>query len=519
MSKPPASEPPASRPPARTLASLGLDGLEVVGPAADRDARVAGLAVDSREVRDGHVFFAIPGTRLDGAEFAQYAVRQGAIAVVATREGVETARRDIGGLPVPFLVTDTPRRVLALAAARFFGAQPEVMAAVTGTNGKTSTTHFLRRIWAAAGHAAAAFGTTGVEGDGFAEPLRHTTPDPIALHALLARLAAKGCTHAAMEASSHGLAQYRLDGVGLAAAALTNITRDHMDYHADHEAYVAAKLRLFTDLLPPEGTAVINADDPVFARARDAAAARGIRVIPVGAAQEAALRILDVRFHAEGQDVDFAWEGETHRVHLGLIGDFQSENVAVAAALALATGVPAGTVFAALPGLTGVRGRMQLAARRANGAAIYVDYAHTPDALATAIDALRPHCGGTLVVVFGAGGDRDPGKRPLMGEAVAARADVMIVTDDNPRSEDPAAIRRAVLAGCAEAQEIGDRAEAILAGVDALREPGDCLLIAGKGHEQGQEVQGRMLPFDDAAQAEAAVAALDGLETASGGRR
>ncbi len=505
------------QPPARTLASLGLDGLEAIGPPANPEAAIAGLAVDSREVRDGHVFFAIPGTRLDGAEFAQYAVRQGAMAVVATAAGAETARRDIGGLPVPFLVTENPRRVLALAAARFFGGQPEVVAAVTGTNGKTSTSHFLRQIWSAAGHRAAAFGTTGVEGEGFEEPLRHTTPDPIALHALLARLAANGCTHAAMEASSHGLAQHRVDGVRLAAAALTNISRDHMDYHADHEAYVAAKLRLFAELLAADGTAVINADDPVFPRARDTAAARGIRVISVGAAAGADLRILGARFHAEGQDVEFGWAGRTHRVHLGLIGDFQSENVALAAALAIATGVAPAAVFDALPALTGVRGRMQLAARRANGAAVYVDYAHTPDALATAIDALRPHCGGTLVVVFGAGGDRDPGKRPLMGEAVAGRADVAIVTDDNPRSEDPDAIRRAVLAACPEAQEIGDRAEAILAGVDALREAGDCLLIAGKGHEQGQEVRGQMLPFDDAVQAQASVSVLDGRESASGG--
>ncbi len=489
-----------------------------MGPLPDPEAVVTGLAVDSREVRDGHVFFAIPGTRRDGAAFAQYAVRQGAIAIVATRDGVETARADIGGLPVPFLVADNPRQVLAQAAARFFGAQPRVMAAVTGTNGKTSTSHFLQQIWAAAGLPAAALGTTGVEGEGFAEALRHTTPEPITLHALLARLAAKGCSHAAMEASSHGLAQYRLDGVRLSAAALTNISRDHMDYHADHEAYVAAKLRLFGELLPPDGVAVLNADDPVFARARGMVAARGIRCISVGADEDAELRILDVRFHAEGQDIELGWDGQVHRAHLRLIGDFQSKNVALAAALAIATGVAPAGVFAALPGLTGVRGRMQLAARRANGAAVYVDYAHTPDALATAIDAIRPHCAGRLVVVFGAGGDRDPGKRPLMGEAVAKRADIAIVTDDNPRSEEPAAIRRAILDACPEAHEIGDRAAAILAGVDALTAPGDCLLIAGKGHEQGQEVQGEMLAFDDATQAEASVAALDGLPTAFGAR-
>ena len=505
--------------PARTFAALGLTGLPHRGPAPDPDAVVAGLAVDSRAAREGFVFVAMPGTRLDGAAFAQYAVRQGAIAVVATEAGVETARGDLGGLPIPFFVTGDPRVELARLAARFYGMQPRTLVAVTGTNGKTSTAHFLRQIWASAGCRAAAFGTTGVEGDGFDEPLSHTTPEPITLHALLARLAEKGCTHAAMEASSHGLAQHRLDGVALAAAGLTNITRDHMDYHASHEDYVAAKLRLFAELLPPDGAAVLNADDPVFGRVREVALARGLRVISVGRAVGVDLAILAAQYHPGGQELQLGWAGEVYRADLGLIGGFQGANVALAAGLAIATGVEPEDVFAALPGLTGVRGRMEPVARRANGAAIYVDYAHTPDALATAIDALRPHCTGQLVVVFGAGGDRDPGKRPLMGEAVARRADVAIVTDDNPRGEDPAAIRAAVLAACREAHEIGDRAAAILAGVDALKEPGDCLLIAGKGHEQGQEVKGAMLPFDDAMQARSTVAALDGLENGFGGGR
>jgi len=503
--------------PARTIGALGLAGLPFRGPDPDPDAVVAGVAVDSRAVREGFVFCAMPGTRLDGAKFAQYAVRQGAIAVVATEAGVETARGDLGGLPVPFFVTEEPRALLARLAARFYDAQPRVIAAVTGTNGKTSTAHFLRQIWAAAGHRAVAFGTTGVEGDGFEEPLPHTTPEPITLHALLARLVEKGCTHAAMEASSHGLAQHRLDGVKLAAAALTNITRDHMDYHASHEEYVAAKLRLFAELLPEDGTAVLNADDPVFARTRGIAAARGLQVISVGRAVGADLAILAMRYHPRGQVLQLGWDGKVYRAELDLIGGFQAANVALAAGLAIATGVAPDAAFASLPGLTGVRGRMEPVARRANGAAIYVDYAHTPDALATAIDALRPHCSGQLVVVFGAGGDRDPGKRPMMGEAVAERADVAIVTDDNPRSEDPAAIRAAVLASCPEAHEIGDRAAAILAGVDALKEPGDCLLIAGKGHEQGQEVKGALLPFDDATQARSTVVALDGIEHGFGG--
>lgn len=502
--------------PARTLRDLGLDALPAQGPAPDWETPVAGLAVDSRRVRDGFVFVAVPGTKFDGAAFAQYAVRQGVLAVIATEEGVATMRRDLGSLPVPVFVTGEPRAVLARLAARFEGAQPEVIAAVTGTNGKTSTAHFLRQIWDAAGYRAAAFGTTGVEGDGFAEPLAHTTPEPITLHALLARLASNGCTHAAMEASSHGLAQHRLDGVHLTAAALTNITRDHMDYHVSHDDYVAAKLRLFAEVLPANGVAVLNADDPASERANEVATKRGQRVITVGRARKADLSIVATHYHPRGQTVRLRWQGAAHDVDLGLIGDFQAANVAVAAGLAIATGVDPETVFAALPGLTGVRGRMELVARRASGAAIFVDYAHTPDALATAIDALRPHCAGRLVVVFGAGGDRDSGKRPLMGAAVACRADMAIVTDDNPRSEPPAAIRAAVLAACPEGTEIGDRAAAILAGVDSLKAPDDCLLIAGKGHEQGQEVRGRVLPFDDAEQARASVGALDGLEAGLG---
>ncbi len=503
--------------PARTIGALGLTELPFHGPAPDPDTIAAGLAVDSRAVQEGFVFVAMPGTQLDGAAFAQYAVRQGAVAVVATEAGVETARGDIGGLPVPFIVTEEPRALLAELAARFYGAQPRVIAAVTGTNGKTSTAHFLCQIWASAGRRAAAFGTTGVQGDGFEEPLSHTTPEPITLHGLLARLVEKGCTHAVMEASSHGLAQHRLDGVKLTAAALTNITRDHMDYHVSHEDYVAAKLRLFAELLPPDGVAVLNTDDPVFGQVREIAIARGLRVVSVGRAVGVDLAIIAATYHPRGQELQLGWAGKVHRAELGLVGSFQAANVALAAGLAIATGMESDAVFASLPGLTGVRGRMEPVARRANGAAIFVDYAHTPDALATAIDALRPHCAGQLVVVFGAGGDRDPGKRPMMGEVVAARADVAIVTDDNPRGEDPAVIRAAVLAACPDAHEIGDRAAAILAGTDALKEPSDCLLIAGKGHEQGQEVKGTMLPFDDATQARSTVAALDGIEKCIGG--
>ncbi len=498
--------------PEPTLDSLGLMRLRARGPEPGGATPVAGIAVDSRAVRPGFVFVAIPGHRLDGAGFAQYAVRQGAAAVVVTPEGVATAARDIGDLPVPFFLSDNPRAELARLAAAFHGRQPEVMVAVTGTNGKTSVAQFTRQLWAALGHRAAALGTTGVTGDGFDEPLAITTPEPVALHALLARLADKGCTHGAMEASSHGLAQHRLDGVRLAAAAFTNISRDHLDYHASPADYVAAKMRLFAELLPPGGTAVLNASDPVSVEARQICLGRGVEVLAVGRGADVALRLTGARFHADGQEIAFAWRGDEHRAELRLIGSFQAENALMAAGLAIATGDDPAAVFAVLPGLRGVRGRMQRAATRANGAAVYVDYAHTPAALSTAIAALRPHVPGRLVVVFGAGGDRDPGKRPLMGAAVAELADAAIVTDDNPRSEDPAAIRAAVRQGAPLAEEIGDRAEAILAGVEALKDPGDCLLIAGKGHEPGQEVGGRVLPFDDVEQARAAVTALDAVE-------
>jgi UDP-N-acetylmuramoyl-L-alanyl-D-glutamate--2,6-diaminopimelate ligase len=322
-------------------------------------------------------------------------------------------------------------------------------------------------------------------------------------------VAEAGVEHAAMEASSHGLDQRRLDGVRLKAAGFTNFSRDHLDYHGTMEAYFAAKAQLFERVLPEDGTAVVNLDDPKGPEVAAIAQARGCDLLTVGRAEGAALRVLGQRFDATGQELRFSWNGVARQVRLDLVGGFQAENALVAAGLCIASGSEPAEVFAALPRLTTVPGRMQLAARRANGAAVFVDYAHTPDALRTAISALRPHVMGRLVVVFGAGGDRDRGKRPKMGQAVAELADVAIVTDDNPRSEDPAAIRAMVLEGCPEATEVGDRAEAILRGVDAL-EPGDALLIAGKGHETGQTVGATVYPFDDVEQASVAVAALDG---------
>jgi UDP-N-acetylmuramoyl-L-alanyl-D-glutamate--2,6-diaminopimelate ligase len=325
---------------------------------------------------------------------------------------------------------------------------------------------------------------------------------------MLAAAAEAGVTHAAMEASSHGLDQRRLDGVRLKAAGFTNFTQDHLDYHKTFEAYFAAKAGLFTRILPPEGVAVVNINDAKGAEL--AVMRKGQGLITVGHAPEADLRILGQRFDATGQDLRLSFKGMTYQTRLNLIGGFQAENVALAAGLVIAAGEPAGDVFAALPYLTGVRGRMQLAATRKNGASVFVDYAHTPDAIATALTALRPHVMGRIVVVFGAGGDRDTTKRPLMGKAAAEHADVLFVTDDNPRSEEPSLIRAAILQACPEATEVGDRAEAILRGVDALG-PGDALLVAGKGHETGQVIKGNIYPFDDVEQASIAVAALDGV--------
>ncbi len=466
---------------------------------------ISGLSVDSRDTKPDHMFAALPGVNLHGAEFVQYAVRMGATLVLTDAAGLTQIGPDADNICI--LIADDPRLVLAKAASDWFQVQPETIAAVTGTNGKTSVASFTRQLWELLGQKAVNFGTAGVEGE-VSAPLSHTTPEPITLHKLLAELADKGVTHAAMEASSHGLSQCRLDGVKLSVGAFTNLSRDHLDYHANMDDYFAAKASLFRRVLPENAPAVVNIMGDVGQKlATELAASRP--VISIGH-NNADLAIKNTRYRADGQDVMVSHMGEDHLLKLDLIGGFQAENVLVAAGIAIATGGAPEAVFKACEKLTTVRGRMQHVATRANGALVYVDYAHTPDALETALNAMRPHVMGRLLVVFGAGGDRDAGKRPLMGEAAKNFADVVFVTDDNPRSEDPARIRSQILAACPKANEVGDRALAILTAVDALK-PGDALLIAGKGHETGQIVGNDILPFDDAEQASIAVSALEGL--------
>ncbi len=451
---------------------------------------IQGVTSDSRAVRPGYLFAALPGSKADGTRFIADAVAAGAAAILAP-EGTAWPE---GAPPRPLLASPDPRRALALIAAAFHGAQPERVVAITGTNGKTSTADFLRQLM---GEHAASLGTLGLIAPGFPPGESLTTPDPVKLHATLAALHRAGITDLAIEASSHGLDQRRLDGVRLVAAAFTNLTRDHLDYHGSMEAYRAAKLRLFEALLPAGAPAVLHTemDAATLTALRAIIAARGLRGLEVGEAGRD-LRLLAQRALPAGQVLTLEGFGE---VTLAVPGRFQADNAMVAAALAIGLGRPARDVIAGLARLAPVRGRMELAATLPNGAAIYVDYAHTPDALARLLAALRPHlgAGGRLHVLFGAGGDRDPGKRPLMGAAATAGADVVWVTDDNPRSEDPAVIRAAILAAAPGARDAGERAEAIGRALDALA-PGDVLAVAGKGHESGQTIAGVTTPFDDA---------------------
>ncbi len=465
--------------------------------AEQRRIPIYGITADSRAVEPGFLFAALPGVKADGIAFAKSAADKGAAAIVGTRAPDEA-------LDAVFVRVPDARAALAGIAARFYPRQPKTIVAVTGTNGKTSVASFVRQIWAALGHPAASVGTVGLVSPKGEEYSNLTTPDPVALHRLVDRLAGEGVTHLALEASSHGLDQHRLDGLRLTAGAFTNLTRDHLDYHATFEDYRDAKLKLFTTLLPKKAPAVIAADGPGAGDFIAAARARGLKLITVGA-HGLGIHLLDVEQAGFAQKLTVRHAEEDYTLTLPLAGAFQIENALVAAGLAIATGGKPAKVFAALENLQGAKGRLERVGER-NGAVVLVDYAHTPDALGNALDALRPYARGRLIVVFGAGGDRDPGKRPLMGEVAAAKADAVIVTDDNPRSEEPAKIRAAILAAAPGAREIGGRGAAIDTAVKELM-PGDVLLVAGKGHETGQIVGDEVLPFSDH---EAIRAALEG---------
>lgn len=476
------------------LSSL-VEGLDAaIGQDADLGQNVTGFAIDNRKVAPGTIFGAFQGLRVNGEDFVADAVKAGAIAVVARPEATVEGAIHIAHA--------NPRRLFAQLAARYFAPFPDATVAVTGTNGKTSTVELTRQLWRMMGHHAASIGTLGVTTSVDQVSTGLTTPDIVTFLSNMSGLRREGVTHAAFEASSHGLAQYRTEGLPVMAGGFTNLSRDHMDYHPTVEHYLGAKLRLFSDLVTDGGAAVVAADHEHSEAVCAAARQRGLRLIAVGRAGDG-IRLADARVDGFAQVLTLAHEGKMYQVRLPLVGDFQIENALVAAGLAIATGGAADAVFASLEHLEGAKGRLELVGER-NGAPVFVDYAHKPDALEKALAALRPYAKRKLVVVFGAGGDRDAGKRPLMGEIAAHGADHVIVTDDNPRSENPAAIRAAIVAAASGAHEIGDRAEAIRVAVEGLQ-AGDALLIAGKGHETGQIVGDKVLPFSDHDAARAAL--------------
>jgi UDP-N-acetylmuramoyl-L-alanyl-D-glutamate--2,6-diaminopimelate ligase len=486
--------------PGSPLNGQGMQLRDALPTEAEFDRRFAGVEVsgvsaDSRAIRRGEIFAALAGSRTDGARFIADAVAAGAVAVIA--EQPPALPESVAAVRVP-----NARRALALTAARFFPRQPQVIAAITGTSGKTSVAAFVRQLWQRLGHAAASVGTVGVVAPGREVYGSLTTPDPVALARTLDQLARDGVTHLAIEASSHGLDQHRLDGLRVQVGAYTNLSRDHLDYHPTLEHYFGAKLRLFSELIENGGAAVVNTGDAHADAVIAAATARGLRVVTVGA-RAGTLTLQQAERDGFGQRLRIAHGGERFEVALPLVGAFQVENALVAAGIAIAAGADARELIPALRHLEGAKGRLEHAGTR-NGAPIFIDYAHKPDALAKALAALRPYASGRLTVVFGCGGDRDKGKRPIMGEIAAANADRVVVTDDNPRSEDPAAIRAAILAAAPGAAEIGDRGEAIRASIRELK-AGDVLLIAGKGHESGQIVGDRVLPFSDHAAVAAAL--------------
>ncbi|MBT3551053.1 MAG: UDP-N-acetylmuramoyl-L-alanyl-D-glutamate--2,6-diaminopimelate ligase [Rhodospirillaceae bacterium] len=464
------------------------------GLAADAD--ITGLAADSRKIEPGFLFAALAGANIDGSDFIDDAVARGAAAVLAA----PGAQLD----GVPLFTHAEPRRRYAEIAARFYGAQPDHIAAVTGTNGKSSVADFARQLWTHLGLKAASLGTLGLVAPGRTQPGKLTTPDAADLHATLAALANDGVDHAAIEASSHGLDQFRLDGVRISVAAFTNISRDHLDYHGTMDAYRDAKARLLNELLQDGGTAVLNADDPYSKRLLGG---RDVQTLTYGKAGKD-IRLLDCQPHSQGQRIKLNLMSKDAEIDFPLIGDFQVMNALCALAMVIADGADPQAVLQGIEKMEPVGGRMQLAARLQNGAAVYVDYAHTPDALQRLLEALRPHTEAALSVVFGCGGDRDIGKRPEMGAIAHRLADHVIVSDDNPRSEDAGQIRAAILAAATGASEISAREDAIFEAVRGLA-TGDILVIAGKGHEQGQIIGGKTIPFDDVEVAVRAAAEVD----------
>lgn len=453
---------------------------------------LAGLSADSRKIRPGYLFAAIPGTTVDGRLFIGDAIANGATAILAPPD---VTADNVG--PDVTLVTDAnPRRRLARMAAEFYSPQPQHTVAVTGTNGKTSVASFTRQLWEKLGNNAAYIGTLGVRANGFDHDGGLTTPDPVDLHELLHRMKLSDINHVAMEASSHGLDMHRLDGLNVQAAAFTNLSRDHLDYHGSMESYRTAKLRLFEELLVRGGTAVINTGAQEYDRIANIAAERDQKVLSYGL-QNGQLRTIKRQVTTNGFDLEIDILGNRYALTFPLPGLFQIENALAALGLVIATGADPKEASPLLADLVGVPGRLQPVTSLKNGATVYVDYAHTPDALSTVLTALRPHAAGNLHVVFGCGGDRDKGKRPMMGGIASSLADITIVTDDNPRSENPSAIRREVLEACPCAADIGDRSEAIYRAMKALQ-AGDVLCVAGKGHEQGQTIGDRVIPFDDA---------------------
>ncbi len=476
------------------LVRLVEDSMSLTLSQHEKDIDVAGLTADSRHVAPGYLFAALSGTNTDGALYAREAIEKGAVAVLCSNSAFAELKNE----PAVIIPHDNPRMKLAEIAARFYPRQPKSIAAVTGTNGKTSIASFARQIWASVGLRAASMGTLGVVWQGGQMDLGHTTPDPIAVHKSLDTLATNGITHLALEASSHGLAQHRLDGVKLSAAAFSNLTRDHLDYHESEEAYRYAKFRLFGELLPPGRTAVLNADSDAFEELEDLCWGRGHRIMSIGREGR------DIRLEAltptrRGQSLQLRYRGQPVKLDIPLVGSFQVENTLLALGLVIACGTPASDAFSAVERLEGVPGRLEHVLETASHASVYVDYAHTPDALSALLMALRPHTERRLHVVFGCGGDRDRGKRFLMGEVASRYADEIIITDDNPRTEDATEIRAEIKRGAPQAKDVGDRSEAIRQALKALG-PGDLLVVAGKGHEAGQIFRDRTIDFDDRAE-------------------